>query len=195
VRKAQRRTESIASRGPVRAFSLVEVILAVGIVSVAMLAIVGLSTSMIHQSKDNFDRRALVEASGALRFFLSEQTNAGFSNVFGWVADGGTKDFVYVTYRANDLGDPDRAGSNVLSQWFEADADDLSAYDAAQDGAWIRARIGYAPENNLSTNLTGSPSAFPEAHLVISAMMDTVPTATNPLPPKPRFKAHMGILR
>lgn len=69
-----------------RAFSLVEVILAVGILSVALLTIVALHSSLYSRRGEISSLREIFDSASSLEIYL--QQNAGYEQVRGWVADG-----------------------------------------------------------------------------------------------------------
>ncbi len=71
-----------------RAFSLVEIILAVGVVGIALLAILGLFGSMLKTNAETISQQEMVGISRSLSDFLGSTNatqGAGFTNVFGWV--------------------------------------------------------------------------------------------------------------
>lgn len=72
--------------GARRAFSLVEIVLAVGIISIALLAIFGLFGTSLRSNNETISQHEVLGISRSLTDFLeSTNSGAGFTNVFNWV--------------------------------------------------------------------------------------------------------------
>lgn len=172
-------------------FSLVEVVLALGVVSFALLAILGVFGGMASRASDNFDRRSMQESVDALRSYLDQQD---FDIVFAWVRDG--QELLYVTYWADDSGEPDTSGSRLqtTSRWMtlgEVTAD----METAREGQWVRARLAVSPSNPGGITLPATVSDYDRASLVVLSQMDAVPTTETPLPERPRLQTTLAVLR
>ena len=150
------------------AFSLVEVVIALGVASFALLTIIGVFGGVLRTSEENTDRQALADSVDTLRSYLNA-TN--FSATYDWVKGG--KELLYVTYKADADGEPDPASSVVSSRWMPDDAPDVAALEAAREGRWIRARLGVSPSNPGGTNLPAL-NAYTKAGLFILAELDSV---------------------
>jgi type II secretory pathway pseudopilin PulG len=172
------------------AFSLVEVVLAIGIVSFALLTIIGLFGGIMKSSGDNSRRREMAETVDSLRSFLN-RTN--FDTAYGWVRSN--KEFLYLTYRVGSNGIPDTNSQVVGGLWTNADASGLEAYELARSGSWLRARLGVSPSNPGGTNLPAAAGNYSRASLFVLAdiapVAGTTQTATN----SSRLQSTMVITR
>lgn len=120
-----------------RALTLVEVVMALGIVSAVIIVVVGLFGALMTQRGDTSDRREATAAAEALPLFLNGETP--FATVYGWLG-AGPKALVFAHFRANDSGEPDPSGNLVISRWMDADALPASL-EAAREGRPIRAEF------------------------------------------------------
>lgn len=153
------------------AFSLVEVVLAIGIVSFALLTVLNLFGGMMKSSNDNSHRREFAEAVDALRSSLTDTNFAGsFSNVLTWA--GNNKELVYVTYKANDDGTPNATSETVTGKWIDPAAGSTATYDAARSGRWLRARLQVSPSNPGGTNLAN----YARSMVFLQADLDSLAT-------------------
>ncbi|MEI6033894.1 MAG: hypothetical protein WCS65_06385 [Verrucomicrobiae bacterium] len=172
-----------------RAFSLIEVVLAIGVVSFALLTIIGLFGGMMKTSGDNTQRREMVEAVDSLRSFLNA---SGFEATYGWATAG--TNLLYLTYHAGANGDPDTNSQTVAGRWTNANASGLDAYEAARAGHWLRARLSVSPSNPGGTNLPAA-SAYSRAFLFVLADMDVVATPGQTSTSSSRLQSTMAISR
>lgn len=173
-------------------FSLIEVTLALGIVAFGLLSILGIYSGMLGQAAENTDRRDIGEATDALRAELNE--NFDFSTVFDWVLTDDPKQLVYVTFRANDEGEPDPTGDRILSTWLD-DWTDWESYETAREGRWLKAELRLAPNNNPSS-LPSSSDDYDSALLLVQMHMAAVPTPNIPFnSPESLISSQIGILR
>jgi len=131
-------------------FSLVEVVMAIGIVSFAMLTIIGLFGGIMKSSSENSDRRELAEAVDSLRAYLNE--SVGFSNSFALARTHG--EVLYLTYFAETNGVPKSGSEHVFGFWTNSAATGLDAYEQARSGRWLRAKLSISPSNPSGTNWT-----------------------------------------
>lgn len=152
-----------------KAFSLIEVVLAIGIVSFALLTIIGLFGGMMKSSGDNTQHREMTEAVDALRSCLNA-TN--FASAYDWVKNG--KEFLYLTYKTGSNGTPDPNSQTVAGIWTNADATGLDVYEPARSGRWLRAKLSVSPSNPGGTNLP-AVSSYTRATLFVQA--DIFPVA------------------
>lgn len=154
-----------------RGFSLVEVVLAIGIVSFAMLVIIGLFGGVMKSSSENNERRELAEAIDSLR--RTFQTG-NFTTTYDAVRNGGK--WLYVTYRADTAGDPKADGTNIAAIWTDpATNSRINEYDAARTGRWVRATLRVSPSNPGGTSLPANAADYAHAGLWALATLDTVP--------------------
>ncbi len=179
-------------------FSLIEVVLAIGIVSFGLLALLGVFGGMLGNAGQNFDRRALSESVDALRTDLNN--NFGFDEVFDWIKDGDPKDLVYLTYRndpASGSTEPATEGDRVLGKWFDdpADASLITDYEPAREGRWLRARLSLAPQNVPATISGSDPTDYPSALLLLKVELGAVPQPSEEWPDGPALTTIIGVLR
>lgn len=137
-------------------FSLVEVVLAIGIVAFALLSIIGLFGGVMKSSGDNSDRREKVEAVDSLRAYLNEKV--GFSNAFDLAA--GTNEVLYLTYAADENGVPQPGSGYTFGFWTNSDGTGLGAYEQARSGRWLRARLSIPPSNSITFSDYSNKAVF-----------------------------------
>ncbi len=171
-------------------FSLVEVVLAIGIVSFAVLTILGLFGGIINSVGDNTERRTILEAVDSMRGHLITQ---GFDTAYGWVRTN--QEFVFVTYKAGPTGSPDANGQRVLGRWMMPTDPDLALYEATRVGRWVRAKLSVSPSNPAGIALPPDANNYESGVLAVLAEMDSVETPSLPLPSNPRIKTTIGITR
>lgn len=165
--------------------------MAMGIVSFALLSLVGLFGGVVGQAGANSERRALVESVDAMRGFLD---GSGFTAAYGFARAG--KELIYVTYRANDSDEPSTSGERILGRWMETNSPDLSTYEPARVGRWVKARIGVSPSNPSGTNnLPSDASSYSAGVLAVLVEMDAVPQPGQTLAKTPRVRTTIGITR
>lgn len=151
------------------AFSLVEVVISIGIVSFALLTIIGLFGGIMRSSGDNTQRREMTEAVDSLRAFLTEE--AGFTNAYNWAKSGTS--LVYVTYKSGANNIPDAGSITVVGMWTNATSE-LEAYEAARSGSWLRAKLSVSPLNPSGTNLPPIAQYANRAGVFIVADIDAI---------------------
>lgn len=176
-------------RAAATGFSLVEVVIAIGIVSFALLVLVAVFGGVLRTSDDNADRQEIAESVNSLRGYLSA---SDFATVYGWTQSG--KELLYVTYKAGPDGTPNPAASEVSSKWMAADASNITSLDAARSGRWIRARLGVSPSNPGGTSLPALAS-YARASLFVLAEMDYVETPSVPLKNHGRLQVTLSAHR
>ncbi len=88
--------------GPRRAFSLIEIVLAVGIMSIALVAIFGMFGTSLRSNAETISQHEVLGLSRSLSDFL-RSTNAGFSNVFTWVKDVNSDPGIYAFIQSNGV--------------------------------------------------------------------------------------------
>jgi len=136
----------------VKGFSLVEVVLALGIVTFALLSIVGITSHLMESAKWNFERQRILSAVDSLRGYLNEQD---FQEVYEWAREGNTlgasgdaRQLAYLVYDSDVDGTPQSEGTEVRGQWFEDMSADYSSYRLASRVPWIKASLRVAPVGN-----------------------------------------------
>ncbi len=173
-----------------KAFSLVEVVLALGIVTFALVTVVGLFGGVVGQAGENSERRSLLEAVDAMRGHLDRQP---FATNFNWARNG--HELVYVTFRADANDQPATNGQRTLGRWLETNAPDLDTYDSARVGRWVKARLRVSPSNPRGTNLTDVTN-YPAGVLAILVQMDSVSLPQQTLDTNnPRIQTTIGVIR
>ena len=126
-------------------FSLVEVVLTLAIVAMSLLSVVGLFSRLCQSSADNTDRREHAEALDSLRGHLNE--SVGFTRTLA-ATQAASPDapwsLWYLTYHADSDGNPDPAAGRVVSAWFETPPENISDYERARSGRWLRVQLSQA---------------------------------------------------
>ena len=173
-----------------RAFSLIEVVLAIGIVSFALLTIIGLFGGIMKTSGDNTQRREMTEAVDSLRAQLN---GTNFDTAYGWAQSG--KEFLYLTYKADTNGNPSANADTVAGMWTNADAAGLDAYEPARSGHWLRAKLGISPSNPGGTNLPAVSTNYTRAVLFVLADISAVATPGQTTTNSSRLQSTLAISR
>jgi len=164
--------------------------MAVGIVTFALLTVVGLFGGMIARAGDNIERRSMMEAVDALRGHLLV---SGFNQSYNWARS--TNQMVFVNFRANDSGQPSPSGSRTLGRWLQTNDTAIPQYDEARVGRWIKARMQVSHSNPSGTNLPPSPNDYEAAVLAVLVQMEPVARPELPLPATPRLETTIGVTR
>jgi hypothetical protein len=168
------------SRSRRAAFSLIEVTIALGIVSFGILTIVGLMSSLGVRSSEVVERREALSALASLNAHLAAERT--FDVVSGWVQATGGKPLVHVTYSVDAGGLPDAQSQRVISGWFEVGAVP-TGIEAARRGRWMRALLD-APAASPGEIVpsAGAPGVVPvRVRIYDVPTPDFVPT-TNGIP-------------
>ncbi len=155
------------------AFSLIEVVLAIGIVSFAIITILGIFGNVLKSSDSNTERRELAEAIDSLRRTFQTES---FNTSYGWVT--GNKTLLYVTYHANDTGQPTPGAKDIIAKWMDPanPPQPLAQFDAARSGRWIRAKLRLSPSNPGGTSLPSNPDDYDRALIMAAVTLDTIAT-------------------
>jgi type II secretory pathway pseudopilin PulG len=164
-----------------RGFSLVEVVLAVGIVTFAIIVIVSLFGSLLSRHKEVADRQEAINATGALNAYL--ETEVTFPVAFSW-AKATSHELAYVLHRADGGGAPSASGTNVVGKWIDAtNATASTAMDSAREGKWIKVVLKWNETLNpmAQSALPAQDAGYPEAALVFDATFYLVPNAAFPI--------------
>jgi prepilin-type N-terminal cleavage/methylation domain-containing protein len=123
-------------------FSLVEIILAVGIIGVAMLAIFGLFGTSLRTNAETLAQHEFLGMSRSVRDFLaSTNTGAGFTNVFGWVRDTNSQPEIYSFTQTN----------GVVTNGLGSNAAFVTA-TTSRGGRLFRLRLTLSPNMPLLTS-------------------------------------------
>lgn len=156
-----------------------EVVLAIGVVSFALLTIIGLFGGVIKTSADNLQRREIAEAVDSLRAFLNEE--AGFTNAYNWARNNAS--LLYVTYKSDPNLLPDPNSKKVVGKWTNTTTG-LEAIDAARSGRWVRARLSVSPSNPGGSTLPDISTFTNRALIFVTADFETLaqPGQTNSNP-------------
>jgi len=194
------------TRHPRRAFSLVEVVLALGVAAFTVTISFGLISTVMTTGKDTRDRKEIAAALQSLRPNLQEI--AGFDKCYSWALRGSPgQELVYVTYRADPAtGAPETTSTAIRSVWFDPNSTDpdlgpphpLADLEAARESRWVKARLTY----EAALMPTGSPAALPsesgkfsEGHLVFEVGLAVVAGPGVSLPAKPAFECPIVVNR
>lgn len=87
-------------------FSLVEIVLAVGIVSIALLAIFGMFGSSLQSNAETLSQHEVMGVTrSSVDFLQATNEGAGFTNVFGWVKTPSSAPEIYAYAAANGTFD------------------------------------------------------------------------------------------
>lgn len=152
---------------PEKGFSLVEVVLAIGILSFVVAIIVALF-SQLYRSGDqvNATRSAIGAASSLKDYLQSEET---FDTVYGW-AGGSGEDLAYASFLADEAGDPamDPDGQ-VQGKWYSSWAGEKADIQGPQQGRWLKARLRRHPTLNPGGGTLPALSAYPHSYIVFEA--------------------------
>lgn len=123
-----------------RGFSLVEVVLAVGILSFSIIVVGGLYGNLISRHNDNSDRQEIARAVTALNEYLERPDSSAL--VSGWLPSiASEKELNYVVFRAGTEGQPDPTSDRLTARWIGGRDNEPTenSLDAARQGSWIRA--------------------------------------------------------
>lgn len=180
-----------------RAFSLVEVVIAVGIVAFSVTVSVALISTLMASSKDNRDRNEITASLSSLRPYLQDEL--GFDKCYDLAATG-FPELAYVTYRANEVtGAPDGDSRSVRSLWFAPNSNDpdllppfsTADIEAARDGAWVKARLVYAADL-MPGGTAGGPDS---AYLIFNAAMSVIAQPASSAPARPTLETPIAVIR
>jgi uncharacterized protein (TIGR02598 family) len=181
-------------------FSLVEVTLALGIVTFALTILLALLGTALDTGGEVSDRREGFQAIDALRQYLADEVS--FDETYEWAREADGQDLAWVTYHADDqTGNPDPDSQSVRSIWL-ADYSGYNTYENAREGTWLKVRLRLEDSQNPMTQSTlpADASDYPHAYLVFLAEVYEVaaPTLTpwtQDFPPNPLFTAPVVVRR
>lgn len=132
-------------------FTLVEVVLAIGLLSFVAIVILGLFSQLYRSGDYINEMRAAVGASNSLRSYLQEEMT--FTKVYDW-AKLGSVELVYASFLANEAEDPEaNPEMQVLGKWYSSWASEKAAVEGAQQGRWLKAILKPHPTLNPVTPL------------------------------------------
>lgn len=134
-------------RAALYAFSLVEVVLALGIASFSLVVMLGVFGSVVKVRGDNVNRTEAYRSIYALQGQMNEP--GAFPEVYGWM-QGGAKELVFVRYKADAAGLPSATGERYRSQWL-APVDVTAAMEGAMEGRWIKANLTWDDRSNVNS--------------------------------------------
>lgn len=163
-------------------FSLVEVSLALGIISFSLTVMVALFGNILKVRGDNVNRAEAFRAITALQAQLNEP--GAFSEVYGWVK-AGSKELVFVRHRADASGTPNAVGERYRAQWLPVE-EITPAMQSAMDGRWIKARLNWDNRSNVNSmeqsDLPANVNQYPDAQATLVVKLFPVPN--------PQFNPH-----
>lgn len=182
-------------------FSLIEIVLAVGIVAFALVTIFGLFGSALRSSTDTLSEVEAINTRGSLSRFLQERS--GGSN-FPASYDLLKGESFWDLY-AFSVNDAHGLAEQVV---YRADDPDLPATSAARTGRLLRARVRVSPNfllqggNQTAGNLTAGDlpadvNSFSNAKLGVSVTVYDVPAVAEDVPSgkKPVFRYETTLSR
>ncbi len=147
-------------------FTLVEVVLAIGIVGIGLLSIIGAFSSLQSSAHDYQTRREAAYAINSLQNYL--QNEEEFSSIYREVkADG--LDLVFLSYRGNEPGQPSASGQRSYGHWARADSNWGDEYEPARNGSIFLGTIELDEDVNPATKseLEAEASSYPHGLLAL----------------------------
>ncbi len=164
-----------------RGFSLVEVVLALGIASFSLVVMLGVFGSVVKVRGDNVNRTEAYRAVYALQGQMNEP--GAFAKVYGWVQPG-MKELVFVRYKANAAGLPNAAGERYRSEWVTPDLL-TPAMESAMEGRWIKARLNWDDRDHVNSmarsELPTSVDQYTDAQATLEVKLYPVPSPSFPI--------------
>lgn len=171
-----------------RAFSLVEVVLAVGIVSFALVAIIALIGSALASARESLAQHEALDARRAVSEYLVQK--AGFSEMYAAVKAAQPPVLFAFKYPANPTtGEPDAAMPPLMAVLTAGDPQ-LAARSSARIGRLFRVQFTLSPTYEIETasgfvarpspaNLPSSPDDYLHSALGLTATIHQVPDTTH----------------
>jgi len=162
------------TRHRTRGFSLVEVVLAVGIFAFAIVVLGGLYGNLMARHQENKDRQKSARALAALNEYLARP--GSFAKVSEWLPSAdSTRVLHYVLFRANAQGEPDGGSDLLTARWVDGAGGQngeptAASLDAVREDGWIRAVLQRNQRNSGT------------AALLIDAKLYAVPFPSHQLP-------------
>lgn len=162
-----------------RAFSLIEVVIAISIISFAIVAIFGVVGSVTGQFADVRTKRAFSGAIGCLSEYFNNPQN--LNSVLDWAQGSGTTVFI-ASYRADSDGAPSLDGKSMRIECRPADGwtadSNFSAFEAARQGPWVGASIRLDTNLTTAATIPATLSKFTNGCLVFQARLSRSPGPT-----------------
>ncbi len=187
------RTAALRLRG----FSLIEIVLAVGIISISLVAIFGLFGTSLRSNSETIAQHEVLGLSRSLLDFL-RSTNAGFSNVYSWVKDPNSDPGIFSYLQTN----------GQITNGLGSDAR-FSGAAASRGGRLFRSILSLSPNMPLrqsdgsvlarpsAANLPASAAGFTnDAALAVQIRVYSVPSSNySPTNLQPAFTYDTAIFR
>lgn len=177
------------------AFSLVEVVVALGITAFAVTTILALLGSVVQQGRGIVDRQYSLRMADAL---VEEIGTRDFSEVYDWAktptADARLHAFSYYA-KPDGSPDPSAAGNAakqpgdyvVSSVVLEPGDAQYSQYEAARQNKIIAATVTVSPVNPLAAgDLPGAPADYPKGYLALRLTLHALEEPGVPISPRNR---------
>jgi type II secretory pathway pseudopilin PulG len=182
-----------------QAFSLIEVLLAVGVVGFALLAIFALVGGSLNANSEAATQQEALGVSNALKNYLNEQVKKnGFSTVYGWIKGGSTPE-LYGYNVAEATGSQSAQGviRNAVN-----DSGVIGTEKTKRTGRLFRIQLSLSPNMPIMTAAGTSPTYvshptagdlpsnadnYLEAVLPIQVLMKSVPDVE--VAPQPNSRA------
>jgi len=168
--------------GRLRAFTLIEVIIAIGLVATVMVTLVTLAGYIYGISREIRAKQEALRLMGAVESYVA---SADFDTVYGWAAAG--EDLVAYRYWGDPVATPRLDGTPVpyagapdgqLVVSARPDDDPLLADDLAQiDGYLFRFQLSLSEENPEPdpSQLPATAAAYGEPVIVFDVAAATLP--------------------
>lgn len=185
----------------IRGFSLVEVVLAVGIFAFALVSILYLFGGLMDNASALAKRREALAMSESLRNFLNFRsvTNSGadWEKAYQLVFDGADAGLYGMAAKWNVTnGAPDPTSKEITFLW-STNTGDISTWEPARMGPLYRVKLELATSNNPTNSLPPSAVNYPYPLIVARATFFTVGRVGGSLPSSasPAASAIIPVLR
>jgi Tfp pilus assembly protein PilV len=181
-------------------FSLVEVVLAVGIFSFALVSILYLFGGLLDNASALSKRREALAMSESLRNYLNfrSATNSArdWSNAYQILADGTNANLYGRATKWNWTNNSADANSRDVTFHWTTNVSDLAAQEDARSGPLYRVKLELAP-NNATNALPTSASAYPFPLVIARASFYAVGQTGGSLPANstPSASAVIPVIR
>jgi prepilin-type N-terminal cleavage/methylation domain-containing protein len=150
-----------------RGFSLVEVVMAVGIIASALLIIVALFGTLIKGQREAIEDKIVVDSLGAFNSFIESEVS--FDDAFQWATGEGR--LLYAQYLSDSQGESSAAGRNHRAKWMKENDTAVSQISSAEVRRWIVAVLKWDEKLNpaAAAELPADADNYRETSMIFSA--------------------------
>lgn len=150
-----------------KGFSLVEVVMAVGIIASALLIIVALFGTLIKGQREAIDDKVIVDSLGAFNSFIESEVS--FDDAYKWATGEGR--LLYAQYLSDSQGESSTAGRNHRAKWMKEEDSAISQISSAEVRRWIVAVLNWDEKLNptAAASLPADADDYLETSLIFSA--------------------------